>query len=81
MDQTGEAVDKITFAIEECGGLDLIEGLQTSNSETVQKTATEIIENFYECEPIEDEASVAPTATDNSYQFSAAGSSQTNFAL
>jgi len=76
MDQTGDAVDKITFMIEECGGLDLIEGLQNSNSDAVQKTAIEIIENYYECEPTEDEASVAPTATDNAYQFSAAGSSQ-----
>lgn len=76
MDTTGDAVDKITFMIEECGGLDLIEGLQNSNSDAVQKTAIEIIENYYECEPTEDEASVAPTATDNAYQFSAAGSSQ-----
>jgi len=76
MDNTGDAVDKVTLMIEECGGLDLIEALQNSNSDNVQKIACDIIETYFDLEPVEDEASVAPVATDNAYQFAAAGSSK-----
>lgn len=75
MDTTGDAIDKITLMIEECGGLDLIEALQTSNNENVQKVACHIIETYYEEDTGEDVLGVAPIASDNAFQFSAPGSS------
>lgn len=39
--------DKVGILIEECGGLDLIESLQTNENEKIYEKALSIIENFF----------------------------------
>ncbi|XP_066921822.1 importin subunit alpha-1-like [Clytia hemisphaerica] len=81
MDSTGDAVDKVTYMIEECGGLDLIEALQTSPQDNVQSTAISIMDTYFECEPLEDDANVAPTATKDAYQLSTAAAGSSHISL
>lgn len=69
MDTTGDAVDKITYRIEEIGALDYIENLQTSDNHSIQKTAVEIIENFFPPEDAIDETELMPAATNEGFTF------------
>lgn len=39
--------EKIVIYIEECGGLDLIESLQTHDNEKIYEKALSIIDNFF----------------------------------
>lgn len=69
MDTTGDAVDKITYRIEEIGALDVIEKLQLSDNHSIQKTSVEIIENFFPPENEIEESDIMPAASNTGFQF------------
>merc|ERR1712051_122293 len=61
--------DKVAMMIEECGGLDRIENLQTHENEAIYQKALQIIESFFPDEGAEDEG-VAPKAAETGFEFS-----------
>jgi len=67
-EKLGEA-DKVAMMIEECGGLDRIENLQTHENEAIYQKALQIIESFFPDEGAEDDG-VAPKAAEDGFEFS-----------
>merc|ERR1712228_59882 len=65
-DKLGET-DKVAMMVEECGGLDRIETLQTHENETIYHKALTIIETFF---PDGDQAieDIAPKAGDEGFE-------------
>ncbi|CAG5127716.1 unnamed protein product [Candidula unifasciata] len=63
----GDDVDQICQIIEECGGLDKIEGLQNHENEEIYKLAYEIIDTYFNDEA--EEESLLPEASQEGYQF------------
>ncbi|CAG9815246.1 unnamed protein product [Phaedon cochleariae] len=62
-------VEKIAIMIEECGGLDGIEALQSHDNEKIYEKALNIIENYFSDAGVDDSVP-APHSTDGQIQFS-----------
>ena len=58
--------------VEECGGLDKIEGLQNHENVEIYKLAYEIIEQYFS-DDVDEDAALAPQAEAEGFQFSAPG--------
>jgi len=66
--------DKVAMMVEECGGLDKIEQLQSHENEAIYHKALQIIETFFpDGDQVDDE--IAPKAGETGFEFSAAESS------
>uniref|UniRef100_A0A0B6ZRW0 Importin subunit alpha n=1 Tax=Arion vulgaris TaxID=1028688 RepID=A0A0B6ZRW0_9EUPU len=63
----GDDVDQICQIIEECGGLDKIEGLQNHENEDIYKLSYEIIDTYFSDEA--DEDSLQPQVSQEGFQF------------
>nr|CAH7758109.1 unnamed protein product [Callosobruchus chinensis] len=61
-------VEKVAILIEECGGLDGIEALQSHDNEKIYEKALSIIENYFS-EGVVDENVPAPQTADGQLQF------------
>lgn len=64
----GDSVEQIANMVEECGGLDKIEGLQSHENVDIYKLAYEIIEQYF-ADDLEDDATLVPAAGETGFQF------------
>ena len=67
-------VEAVAAMVEECGGLDKIESLQNHENVEIYKLAYEIIEQYFS-DDVDEDASLAPQADTEGFQFNAPGGS------
>lgn len=75
----GDDVDKVTFIIEECGGLDKIEALQNHENAEIYKLSYDIIEKYFSSDMDHEDDNVAPDQSNGQFQFQV--KDQANFQL
>lgn len=63
-----EEVENVASMIEECGGLDKIEQLQSHENEDIYKLAYEIIDKYFS-DDVDEDPNLAPEETQEGYQF------------
>ena len=76
-----DAVDRVTLLIEECDGLEPIEKLQTHENDSIQKSAYDIIDQYFQAESDHEENMLMPSTSNSTFQFSAATSCPHHFNL
>jgi hypothetical protein len=75
--KVGQEGDSNKFAdiVEECGGLDQFENLQRHDNEDIYKKVVQILQTYFDSEEEEDDASLAPKASDKQFSFGSGGAS------
>jgi len=61
--------------VEECGGVDKLEGLQAHDTIEIYHKSADILQRFFQCEEEEEDRTLAPKVTGSEFSFGGGGSS------